>query len=67
MIIIKFGENNVLGTIYINIYHFPLWAGGELHGAPYIFCLLFIKTENEQEHGLYKNQIRHHFDLRLFP
>ena len=38
IIIIRFGENDVLVTIYIN------FGGGlgELHGSPYIFGLLFI-------------------------
>ena len=36
--------------------------GREIHGPPYIFCLLFKKTENIQEHDLYLNQILHHFD-----
>ena len=51
IIIIRFGEN-VLGTIYIDIYQFQGWAG-VLHGSPYIFCLLFIKTKKVQEHDLY--------------
>ena len=43
---IGFGENNVLGLEYIDIHKFwgvHRWGG--LHGPPYIFCLLFIKTE----------------------
>ena len=51
IIIIRFSENNVLGTIYIEIYQFQRRARGE-HGSPYIFCLLFIKTE-VKEHNLY--------------
>ena len=36
------------------------------HVPPYIFCLLFKKTENVQEHDLYLNQILHHFNLKSF-
>ena len=53
IIIMRFGENNVLGPKYINIYTFWGFAGEGLHGRPYIFCLLFIKTEKVQEHDLY--------------
>ena len=47
IIIMRFGENNVLGPKYIHIYKFRGWrvAGEGSHGPPYIFCLLFIKTE----------------------
>ena len=51
IIIMRFDENNVLGPKYINIYQFWGWEG--LHGSPYIFCLLFIKTEKVQKHDLY--------------
>ena len=44
IIIIRFGENNVLGTIYIDIYKFG-GGRGEVHGPPHIVFLLFIKTE----------------------
>ena len=64
IIIMGFGENNVLGWKYIYIYQFQGFAGGGLHHPPYIFCLLFIKTEEVQEHDLYLNQILHHFDLQ---
>ena len=37
---------------------------GDLHGPPYIFCLLFQKTEKVLEHDLYLNQILHHFDFK---
>ena len=50
-------------SIYINF-------GGEqggLHGPPYIFCLLFIKTKNVQEHYLYLNQILHHLTYKKIP
>ena len=39
----------------------------EVHGPPYIFCLLFKKTEKVQEHDLYLNQILHHFYLKKIP
>ena len=50
----RFGENNVFGPKYIDIYQFRGFVGGGgLHGPPYIFGLLFIKTETVQEHDLY--------------
>ena len=47
IIIMRFGEKNVLGPKYIDIYLFQgfVGRGGGLHVPPYIFCLLFIKTE----------------------
>ena len=47
IIIIKFGENNVLWQ-YILIWGF---AEG-IVGLPYISCFLFIKIEKLQEHDL---------------
>ena len=48
-----FGENNILLQKHIDIiYKFRVWLGG-LHGPPYIFRLLFKKTEKVQEHDLY--------------
>ena len=38
----------------------------DVHGPPYIFCLLFKKTEKVHEHDLHLNQIQHHFDLNFF-
>ena len=38
----------------------------DVHGPPYIFCLLLKKSEKVQEHDLYLNQILHHFDLKFF-
>ena len=50
----RFGENNVLGPIYIDIYKFLGWATVHMvHGSPYIFCLLFMKTEKVQGHDLH--------------
>ena len=61
IIMIRFGENNVLVTIYI------IWAGGwgkyMVHLT--LFCLLLIKTEKLQEHDQYLNQIIHLFDLTI--
>ena len=46
----RFGENNVIGPKYIDIYmHF----GGDGGDPPFTFCLLFKKTEKVQEHDLY--------------
>ena len=36
-------------SIYMNLGG----MGGDVHGLPYIFCLLFKKTEKVQEHDLY--------------
>ena len=36
--------------------------GEDVQIPPYIFCLLFKKTEKVQEYDLYLNQIVHHFD-----
>ena len=59
----RFGENNVLCPIYINIYKFQGVQGGGKQIPAYIFSLLLKKTEKLQEHDLYLNQILHHFDL----
>ena len=52
-IYMRFGENNVLGTIYIYIYQFQGGSWGRLYGSPYILGLLLIKMEKVQEHDLY--------------
>ena len=44
IIIIGFGENNVLCTKYIDIYEFR-GRQGDVHGPPYIFCLLLKKRK----------------------
>ena len=41
IIIIRFGENNLLGTIYIDIYQFWGWAGGYM-----IHFIFFIIHKN---------------------
>ena len=65
IIIMGFGENNVLLEIFFDMYKFWEWRGGEgVHGTPDIFCLLFKK--NEKVHDLYENQILHHFYLKNF-
>ena len=52
IIIMRFGENNVLCPKYIDIYEF--WGvRGDIHTPPNIFCLLFKKTEKVLEHDLY--------------
>ena len=38
----------------------------DVHGPPYIFSLLFKKTEKVQEHDQCLNQILHHFGLNFF-
>ena len=50
----RFGENNVLCPKYIDIYEFR-GLQGDIHGSPYIFSLLFKKTEKVQEHDLQSN------------
>ena len=64
IIIMRFGENNVLCPKYndiIILYEF--WGGtySTVH-----FSFIIKKTEKVQEHDLYLNQIRHHFDLKMF-
>ena len=65
IIIMRFGENNVLGPKYIDIYDFGRFGG------TYIFHRTFLGyyskiSEKVQEHDLYYNQILHHFDLTIF-
>ena len=64
----RFFENNVLCPKYIDILYYMNFGGvwGDVHGPPYIFCLLFKKTEKVREHDLYLNQILHHFDFKKF-
>ena len=68
IVIMRFDENNVLCPKYIDIYEFRgVWGG--VHCPPYIFCLLFKKTEKVQKHDLYLNQIlisKFHFDSNFF-
>ena len=54
IIIMRFGEKNVLCSKYINIYIYEFWGAWE--GCTYsIVHFLFIiqKIEKVQEHGLY--------------
>ena len=62
IIIMRFGENNVFGPKYIDIYQFLELVGGGCYMVTLHFCLLFIKTEKVQEQPIL-NQILHHFDL----
>ena len=62
----RFGENNLLCPKYINIYINFDGYGGDVHGPPCIFYLLFKKTEKWQDHDLYLDQILHQFDLKIF-
>ena len=71
IIIVRFGENNVLCPKYIDIYDF-LRGGRGVHGercrtymVHHTFFLLLKKTEKVQEHDHYFNQILH-FDLQHF-
>ena len=52
IIIMRFGENNVLGPKYIDIYEFRGVRGGYTYST-IIFCLLLKKMEKVQEHDLY--------------
>ena len=63
IIILSFGENNVLEQKYIDIYRFQGFAEGGGAGVlgPTYFFFLFIQTEKVQEHDLFLNQILHHF------
>ena len=65
IIIMRFVKNNVLCPKYIDLYEFRgVW--GDVHILPYIFSLLFKKTEEVKEHDLYLNQILHHFNFKKF-
>ena len=52
----RFGENNVLCSKYIDIYEFQ-WYGATVH-----FFFIIQKMEKVQEHDLYLNN---HFDLKI--
>ena len=56
IIIMRFGENNVLDQ------NISISRGKQTWSTLYFF-LLFIKTEKVQEHDLYLNQILDHFGL----
>ena len=51
IIIVRFGENNVFGPKYIDMY--INFGGAWSHGFPYIFRLLFIKTINSTSFRLF--------------
>ena len=63
IIIVRSVKNYVLCPKYIDIYEFQGSTAVDVHGPPYIFCLLFKKPEKVQEHDLYLNQILHQFDF----
>ena len=52
IITMRFGENNVLGPKYIDIYEFQ-GVREDVDIPQYIFCLLFKTMEKVQEHDLY--------------
>ena len=52
IIIMTFGENNILGPKYIDIYEFQEVQGGCTYTTIH-FCLLLKKMEKVQEHDLY--------------
>ena len=52
--IMRFGENNVLGTIYIDIYQFGgVSLGRWVTWFTLLFFSLFIETKKVYEHDLY--------------
>ena len=68
IIIMRFGENNVLCPKYIDIYvYIWIWISGGtgdkymVHGTFFVYYKK--NTEKVQEHDLYLNQILHHFDF----
>ena len=65
IIIMRFGENNVLCTKYTDIYMNFGGYRGYIYIPPNIF-FYHSKNEKVQEHDLYLNQILHHFDLKGF-
>ena len=52
IIIMRFGKNNILCPKYINIYEFQGVMGGDIHGPPFIFCLL-LKNEKKYKSTTY--------------
>ena len=59
----RFGENNVLGPKYINIYEF--WRVGDgTNMVHHTFFVYYLCTKKVQEHDLYINQILYHFDSK---
>ena len=67
IIIMRFGENNVLCPKYIDIYEFR-----GIRGETYMVhrTFLFIiqkKNEKVEEHDIFVNQILHHFDFKKIP
>ena len=54
IIILRFGENIVLGTIHIDIQYVNFGGGqGGYMVHPTFLSLLFIKTEKLQEHDMH--------------
>ena len=51
IIIMRFGENIVLGLKYINMYEF--WREGCTYSTIHFLFIIKKKTEKVQEHGLY--------------
>ena len=64
IIIIRFGENNVLCPKYINIYEFRGGTGGRTSSTVHN-AFIIKKNRKVEEHDLYLNQILHHFDLTI--
>ena len=59
----RFGENNVLYSKYIDIYEFKrVW--GRHTGSTVHFLFIIKKNGKIQEQDLYLNKILHHFDLK---
>ena len=63
IIITRFGENNVSGPKYIDIYEFQGVQEGRTYSTEH-FLFINKKKEKEQKHDLDLNQILHHFDLK---
>ena len=65
IIIMIFGEDNVLCTKYIDIYEFQGVWGRHTYSTIHFFFII-QKNGKVKEHDLYLNQILHHFHLIFF-
>ena len=66
IIIMRFGDNNVLCVKYINIYEFRGVRGGRTYTTVHFLFIIKKKTKKVQEHDIYLKEILHYFDLIFF-
>ena len=65
IIIMRFSENNVLCSKYIDIYEFRRVRGWCTYSTVHFLFIIQKKAEKVQEHDLYLNQILHHFYFKI--